>query len=282
METTTLNNGVKMPRLGFGVYQISADICEECVGQALEIGYRLIDTAAAYGNEVQVGRAIKQSSVAREELFVTTKLWLQDASYEGAKRAFERSLQRLGLDYLDLYLIHKPLGDYYGAWRALEELYRDGRIRAIGVCNFSPDRLVDLICNAEVVPMVNQIETHVFWQHPVFHELMVRKGVVHQSWGAFVEGRNNFFHNATLQAIADAHGKSITQVALRWLLQRGVVCIPKSVHRERMAQNRAVFDFTLSADEMERIKLLDLDRSAFYSHFDPEKVEWLNQVRYDI
>ena len=271
-----------MPLLGFGVYQIPTDVCEDCVTQALEAGYRLIDTAAAYGNEIQVGKAIERSRVPRKELFVTTKMWLQDASYEGAKRAFNRSLERLGLDYLDLYLIHKPLGDYYGAWRALEELYREGMIRAIGVCNFSPDRLVDLICNTEVVPMVNQIETHVFWQHHDFHELMARKGVIHQSWGTFVEGRNNFFHNETLQAIADAHGRSIPQVALRWLLQRGIVCIPKSVHRERMEQNLSVFDFTLSAEEMQLIKTLDLDRSAFYSHFDPEKVEWLNQIRYDI
>lgn len=282
METITLNNGVKMPLLGFGVYQIPENVCEECVAQALEAGYRLIDTAAAYGNEEAVGRAIKRSSVPREDLFITTKLWLQDASYEGAKRAFEHSIQRLQLDYLDLYLIHKPLGDYYGAWRALEELYHEGRIRAIGVCNFSPDRLVDLICNVEITPMVNQIETHVFWQHHSFHELMERKGVVHQSWGTFVEGRNNFFHNETLQSIADAHGKSIPQVALRWLLQRGIVCIPKSVHRERMEQNKSVFDFTLTSEEMKRIKALDLGQSAFYSHFDPEKVEWLNQIRYNI
>lgn len=282
METITLNNGVEMPLLGFGVYQIPEDVCEECVAQALSAGYRLIDTAAAYGNEEAVGRAIKRSGIAREELFVTTKLWLQDASYEGAKRAFERSLGRLQLDYLDLYLVHKPLGDYYGVWRALEELYHEGRIRAIGVCNFSPDRLVDLICNVEVTPMVNQIETHVFWQHHSFHELMEQKGVVHQSWGTFVEGRNNFFHNEVLQSIADAHHKSIPQVALRWLLQRGIVCIPKSVHRNRMEQNRAVFDFVLTSEEMERIKTLDLGQSAFYSHFDPEKVEWLNQIRYDI
>lgn len=277
-----MSNGVEMPLLGFGVYQIPGDVCEECVAQALDAGYRLVDTAAAYGNEEAVGRAVGGSPVAREDLFVTTKLWLQDASYAGAKRAFERSIRRLGLDYLDLYLVHKPLGDYYGAWRALEELYREGRVRAIGVCNFSPDRLVDLLCNVEVPPMVNQIETHVFWQHSDFHELMERKGVVHQSWGTFVEGRNNFFQNETLQSIANAHGKSIAQVALRWLLQRGVVCIPKSVHRERMEQNRAVFDFELTPGEMERIKALDLGRSAFYSHTDPEKVEWLNRIRYEI
>lgn len=271
-----------MPLLGFGVYQIPETVCEECVAQALDTGYRLIDTAAAYGNEEAVGRAIKRGTVPREALFVTTKLWLQDASYERAKLAFERSLRRLQLDYIDLYLIHKPLGDYYGAWRALEELYREGRIRAIGVCNFSPDRLVDLICNTEVAPMVNQIETHVFWQHNSFHELMERKGVVHQSWGTFVEGRNNFFHNEVLQSIADSHGKSIPQVAIRWLLQRGIVCIPKSVHRNRMEQNSEVFDFALTTEEMELIKTLDLNRSAFYSHFDPEKVEWLNQIRYDI
>lgn len=209
MEYVKLNNGVDMPLLGFGVYQIAPEICEQCVLDAIETGYRLIDTAAAYMNEQAVGAAIRSSSVARGELFVTTKLWVQDAGYDGTKRAFYRSLDRLGLEYLDLYLVHKPLGDYYGAWRALEELYKEGLIRAIGVCNFSPDRLVDLIHHNEIVPMVNQIETHVFWQRDEYQRLMQKKGVQHQSWGTFVEGRNGFFQNEILREIGEAHHKSI-------------------------------------------------------------------------
>lgn len=282
MQTVTLSNGIEMPILGFGVYQIPAEACERCVSDAIESGYRLFDTAASYGNEREVGQAIRQSGVPREEFFLTTKLWLQDFGYEQAKAAFQRSLDRLQTDYLDLYLLHKPLGDYYGAWRAVEELYEQGRIRAIGVCNFYPDRLVDLVCNARVAPMVNQMETHVFWQHNDYQRLMQQKGVQLESWGAFVEGRNGFFRNEVLQRIAEHHGVSIPQVALRWLIQRGIVCIPKSVHKERMAQNMDVFRFQLSDDEMGLIKTLDLHRSQFYSHYDPEKVEWLNSVRYDI
>lgn len=282
METVKLNNGVEMPILGYGVFQIPEADCQRCVEEALATGYRLIDTAAAYMNERAVGRAIRQSGVKRADLFVTTKLWLQDASYERAKGAFERSLERLGLDYLDLYLVHKPLGDYYGAWRALEELYHEGRIRAIGVCNFYPDRLVDLCCNVEVRPMINQMETHVFWQHNQYQQLMEQRGVRLESWGSFVEGRNGFFTNPVLAEIGAAHGKSVAQVALRWLTQRGVVCIPKSAHRERMEQNLAIFDFKLTDDEIERIKGLDQHHSQFYSHYDPEKVEWLNKIRYEI
>lgn len=282
METVMLNNGFEMPLLGFGVYQIAPQDCERCVSDALEAGYRLIDTAAAYMNEEAVGAAIRRSAVPRADLFVTTKLWVQDAGYERAKRAFERSLSRLGLEYLDLYLIHKPLGDYYGAWRALEEFYREGRIRAIGVCNFFADRLVDLVCNNEVVPAVNQIETHVFWQHEEYGSLMESLGVQHQSWGTFVEGRNGFFDNETLKRIGLAHGKSVAQVALRWLTQRGVVCIPKSTHRERMVENLDIFDFRLSDAEMSAIKSLDTDQTAFYSHYDPEAVRRLNGIRYDI
>lgn len=282
METVTLNNGIKMPILGFGVYQIPPKETERCVTNAIETGYRLIDTAAAYGNEREVGQAVKSSGIAREEMFITTKLWLQDFGYERAKAAFYRSLERLQLDYLDLYLLHKPLGDYYAAWHALEDLYREGLIRAIGVCNFYPDRLVDLACNVEITPMVNQMETHVFWQHNGYQQLMQAKGVQLQSWGAFVEGHNNFFRNELLQGIALRHGVSVAQVALRWLVQRGIVCIPKSTHKERMQQNLDVFHFRLSPEEMEDIKTLNLHRSMFYSHHDPEKVEWLNGIRYDI
>lgn len=282
MEFVKLNNGVNMPLLGFGVYQIAPENCEQCVLDAIETGYRLIDTAATYMNEQAVGTAIRRSSVARGELFVTTKLWIQDAGYDETKRAFYRSLDRLGVEYLDLYLIHKPLGDYYGAWRALEELYKEGLIRAIGVCNFSPDRLVDLIHHNEIVPMINQIETHVFWQRDEYQRLMQEKGVQHQSWGTFVEGRNGFFQNEVLREIGEVHHKSIAQVALRWLTQRGVVYIPKSTHKERMAENFNIFDFKLSAEEMERIKSLDLDTTAFYSHENPNDVERLNNIQYDI
>lgn len=282
MEFVKLNNGIDMPSLGFGVYQIAPENCQQCVSDAIETGYRLIDTAAAYMNEQAVGDAIRHSGVARQDLFVTTKLWIQDAGCDKAKRAFYRSLDRLGLEYLDLYLIHKPLGDYYGAWRALEELHKEGLIRAIGVCNFSPDRLVDLIHHNEIVPMVNQIETHVFWQRDEYRQLMQTKGVQHQSWGTFVEGRNGFFQNKILREIGETHHKSVAQVALRWLTQRGVVCIPKSTHKERMAENIDIFDFRLSDDEIIRIKSLDLGTTAFYSHDNPDDVERLNDIRYTI
>lgn len=278
--TVTLNNSVAMPLLGFGVFQIpDAQECERCVLDAINTGYRLIDTAAAYGNEAAVGNAIKHSGVAREEIFVTTKLWIQDAGYESAKRAFERSMQRLQLDYLDLYLIHQPFGDVYGSWRAMEELYREGRIRAIGVSNFHPDRLMDLIVHNEVVPAVNQIETHPFNQQIKTQEFLRENGVQIESWGPFAEGRNNLFSNELLQSIGDKHHRSVAQVVLRWLTQRGVVAIPKSVHKERMAENFAIFDFQLSPDDMAAIETLDTGSSSFFDHRDPAVVKRLGEAK---
>lgn len=283
MEYVRLNNGVDMPMLGFGVYQMTeAAQCEQAVRDALAAGYRLLDTAAAYLNEEAVGRAIRASGVDRRELFVTTKLWIQDAGYESAKKAFQKSLDRLGLDYLDLYLIHQPFNDYYGAWRAMEELYREGRVRAIGVCNFMPDRLVDLMTHNAVAPAVNQVETNPFCQRAADQKLMESKGVTMQSWGPFAEGRNKLFENETLLALGNKHGKSVAQVVLRWLLQRGVVSIPKSVHKERIEQNFQIFDFTLDAGDMAAIAALDTGASCFFSHYDPEIVGWLGSVRYDI
>ncbi|MEN6525141.1 MAG: aldo/keto reductase [Candidatus Polarisedimenticolia bacterium] len=273
MQTVRLNNGVEMPLLGFGVYQIpDAAVCERSVLDALAAGYRLVDTAAAYLNEEAVGRAIALSGVPRNELFVTTKLWVQDAGYETAKAAFERSLKRLGLDYIDLYLIHQPYGDVYGAWRAMEELCREGRARAIGVSNFAPDRLVDLIVHNEIVPAVNQVETHPFCQQRDAAEVMKQEGVQIEAWGPFAEGRNGLFHDEVLASIAAAHGRSVAQVVLRWLAQRGVVAIPKSVHKERIVENFSVFDFSLTEDEMARIAALDREESAFFSHADPAVV----------
>ena len=270
MQTVRLNNGVEMPLLGFGVYQIpDAADCERSVLDALATGYRLVDTAAAYLNEEAVGRAIALSGVPRNELFVTTKLWVQDAGYESAKAAFERSLKRLGLDYIDLYLIHQPYGDVYGAWRAMEEICRDGTARAIGVSNFPPDRLVDLIVHNEIVPAVNQVETHPFCQQREAAEVMKKEGVQIEAWGPFAEGRNGLFQNEVLASIAAAHERSIAQVVLRWLTQRGVVAIPKSVHKERIVENFSVFDFRLTEDEMARIAALDRAESLFFSHTDP-------------
>lgn len=270
MQTVKLNNGVEMPLLGFGVYQIpDAAVCERSVLDALAAGYRLVDTAAAYLNEEAVGRAIKRGGVPRNELFVTTKLWVQDAGYESAKAAFEKSLKRLGLDYLDLYLIHQPYGDVYGAWRAMEELCREGRARAIGVSNFPPDRLVDLIVHNEIVPAVNQVETHPFCQQREAAEVMKREGVQIEAWGPFAEGRNGLFQNEVLASIAAAHERSVAQVVLRWLAQRGVVAIPKSVHKERIVENFSVFDFSLTEDEMARIAALDRAESLFFAHTDP-------------
>lgn len=283
MQKVTLNNGVEMPILGFGVYQVpDAAECERSVAQALEVGYRLLDTAAAYENEEAVGKAIRNSGIARSELFVTTKLWIQDAGYESAKRAFQRSLDRLGLDYLDLYLIHQPFGDVYGAWRAMEELQREGRIRAIGVSNFQPDRVMDLIIHNEVVPAVNQIETHPFHQQVETQKFLQDNHVQIESWGPFAEGRNNIFHNDVLLALAKKHGKSVAQVILRWLVQRGVVAIPKSVHKERIAENFDVFDFELGADDMRAIAALDSRQSAFFDHRDPAMVKMLGTVKYNI
>ena len=283
MQYSILNNGIKMPILGFGVFQIADPaVCEQSVRDALEIGYRLIDTAASYGNEDAVGMAIACSNIPREDLFVTTKLWVQDASYENAKRAFEKSLQRLLLDYLDLYLIHQPFGDVYGAWRAMEEFYHEGRVRAIGVCNFYPDRLIDLLLHNEVTPAVNQVETHPFYQQIEAAEVMKEHGVQIESWGPFAEGRNNLFHNEILISIAAAHGKSVAQIVLRWLIQRGVVAIPKSIHRERIVENFAIFDFQLSQDDLERITSLDTKQSLFFSHRDPAIVRQSGTRRLDI
>lgn len=283
MQNIILNNGVEMPILGFGVYQIAdAKECEQCVYDAIMAGYRLIDTAAAYLNEEAVGRAIKHSGVPREELFITTKLWIQDAGYESAKRAFEKSLKRLQLDYLDLYLIHQPFGDVYGSWRAMEELYREGKIRAIGVSNFQMDRLVDLILHNEVVPAINQIETHPFCQQIESAKLMKEYNVQIESWGPFAEGRNNMFQNEVLLSLAEKYSKSVAQVILRWLIQRGVVAIPKSVHKERIIENFNIFDFKLSQEDMEKIASLDTKKSSFFSHNDPEIVKWLGTAKFDI
>jgi 2,5-diketo-D-gluconate reductase A len=277
----TLNNGVRIPILGFGVYQVPPDDTERAVAEALDVGYRHIDTAAAYGNEEAVGRAIKSSRIPRDDLFVTTKMWVNDGGEEGARRAFDASRQRLDLDHIDLYLIHQPYGDYYSSWRAMEELQRQGLVRAIGVSNFHPDRLVDLIDHNEVTPSVNQIETHPFFQRHADQELMLERGVQIESWGPFAEGRNNLFSDPNLDAIGGAHGKSIAQVVLRWLVQREVIVIPKSVRRERMTENFEVFDFTLSDDEMGRITAMDTGRSQFFDHRDPKMVSMLGNVRVD-
>lgn len=279
IPSVTLNNGVEMPLLGFGVYQIDdAEECERSVYEALRTGYRLIDTAAAYGNEKAVGSAIQRSGVAREELFVTTKLWIQDAGYESAKQAFERSLQRLQLEYLDLYLIHQPFGDVYGAWRAMEELYREGRIRAIGVSNFQPDRLMDLMVHNDVVPAVNQIETHPFCQQIETQKFLQEHNVQIESWGPFAEGRNNIFENELLRSIAGKYQKTVAQIILRWLTQRGVVAIPKSVRKERIVENFNVFDVELSPEDMAAIGTLDTKTSSFFDHRDPAIVKMLGEL----
>ncbi|MFK8882919.1 aldo/keto reductase [Bacillus velezensis] len=283
MQTVTLNNGVKMPIIGFGVYQVpDAQECENAVYEALMAGYRLIDTASGYLNEEAVGRAIKGSGVPREELFITTKLWIQDAGYESAKIAFSKSLSKLQLDYLDLYLIHQPYGDYYGAWRAMEDLYREGKIRAIGVSNFHPDRLMDLIMHNEIVPAVNQVETHPFYQQKESAAFMKEQGVQHESWAPFAEGRNNMFSNGVLTSIAEKHNKSVAQVVLRWLVQREVVTIPKSVRKERIVENFDIFDFELSLEDIEKISTLDKGESLFGSHQDPEIVKSIGAMKFDL
>jgi 2,5-diketo-D-gluconate reductase A len=283
MHYITLNNGVQMPLLGFGVYQVpDPQECEASVLAALRAGYRLIDTAAAYGNEEAVGRAIQQSGVPREELFITTKLWVQDAGYEPTKAAFAKSLQKLGLDYLDLYLIHQPYGDVYGAWRAMEELYHAGKIRAIGVSNFPPDRVMDFLMHHEVKPVVNQIETHPFYQRVEDQQFLQENGVQIESWGPFAEGRNNLFTNELLQNVAAKHQKSVAQVILRWLIQRNVVAIPKSVKPERIAENFQVFDFELSDEDLVAIATLDTRTSAFFDHRDPAIVKWMSEVKFDL
>lgn len=276
MKTVTLNNKVEMPILGFGVFQMNdLKVCEEAVTDALSVGYRLIDTAASYQNEEAVGRALKRSGLPRKELFITTKLWLADAGYEKTKAAFQRSLDRLQLDYLDLYLIHQPFGDVYGAWRAMEELYAAGKIRAIGVSNFQPDRLMDLMMNNKVPPAVNQIETHPFCQQAEASKFLRDNNVQIESWGPFAEGKNNLFTNEVLAGIAKKYNKSVAQVVLRWLTQMGVVAIPKSVHKERMAQNFDIFGFELSAEDIAAIATLDKKMSSFFDHRDPEMVKWL-------
>jgi len=283
MKSVILNNGVEMPILGFGVFQVT-DLaeCERSVVDAIASGYRLIDTAASYGNEEAVGKAIKRSGVARKDLFITTKLWIQSNGYEGTKRSFENSLKRLQLDYLDLYLMHQPFGDVYGEWRAMQDLYKAGRVRAIGVSNFHPDRLIDLIIHNEIVPAVNQVETHPFHQQIETHEFLQENNVQIESWGPFAEGKNNIFHNELLLSIAKKYNKSIAQVILRWLTQRGVIAIPKSVRKERMEENFNIFDFELSAEDMEAIKTLDTKESSFFDHRDPAMVKWLGERKLDV
>jgi len=280
MQKVKLNNGVEMPILGFGVFQVT-DLaeCERSVMDAINTGYRLIDTAASYGNEEAVGKAIKRSGVAREELFITTKVWIQSNGYEGTRRSFENSLKLLGLDYLDLYLMHQPLGDVYGEWRAMQDLYKEGRVRAIGVSNFHPDRLIDLIIHNEIVPAVNQIETHPFHQQIETQQFLQENNVQIESWGPFAEGKNGIFQNELLALIGKKHNKSIAQVILRWLTQRGVIAIPKSVRRRRMEENFNSLDFELSTEDMEAIKSLDTKTSSFFDHRDPAMVKWLGEYK---
>lgn len=280
MQKVKLNNGVEMPVLGFGVFQVT-DLaeCERSVLEAIQTGYRLIDTAASYRNEEAVGKAIKKSGVPRDELFITTKLWIQSNGYEGAKKAFENSIRQLQLDYLDLYLIHQPFGDVYGSWRAMEDLYKEGRIRAIGVSNFQPDRLIDLIVHHEIAPAVNQVETHPFNQQIENQDFMEQNKVQIESWGPFAEGKNDLFQNELLASVGNKYNKTIAQVVLRWLSQRGVVAIPKSVRKERMEENFKIFDFELSNEDMEAIKTLDTRQSSFFDHRDPAIVKWLGEYR---
>ena len=268
MKEVRLNNGVVMPAVGFGVYQIPVEDTERCVSDALEVGYRMIDTASAYFNERQVGDALRRSGLRREDVFVTTKLWVQDYEYDDALRAFDLSMKNLGLDYLDLYLLHKPYGNYYAAWRAVEKLYKEGRIRAIGVTSFSSERLQDLFLHNEVKPMVNQIETNPLFQQRRANDFLRQEGIQHEAWAPFAEGQRDIFNNPTIKAIAAAHGKTTAQVILRWLNQRGVVVIPKSVSRERMAENFDIFGFTLTDDEMRRMAVLDTGRSPIYDDQD--------------
>ena len=280
MQKVILNNGVEMPILGFGVFQVTGPAeCERSVLDAINTGYRLIDTAASYMNEEAVGKAIKGSSVPREDLFITTKLWVQDAGYESAKKAFEKSLERLQLDYLDLYLIHQPYGDVHGSWRALEELYKEGKVKAIGVSNFQPDRVMDLIVHNNVVPAVNQIETHPFNQQVETQKFLQEVGVQIQSWGPFAEGKNDLFQNELLLSIGKKYNKSVAQIVLRWLTQRGVVVIPKSVRKERIEENFNSLDFQLSLEDLDTIATLDQKASLFFDHRDPAMVKWLGERR---
>lgn len=279
MKYVTLNNGVQMPILGYGVYQI-ADLeqCERCVLDALKIGYRSIDTAQAYGNEEAVGNAITKCQIPREELFITSKIWISNGGYEKAKASILESLKKLKTDYIDLMLIHQPFNDYYGAYRAMEEAYKEGKIRAIGVSNFYPDRLIDLCNFVEITPAINQVETHVFQQQKKAHQVMNKYGVQHESWGPFAEGKNDFFTNPILTEIGQKYNKTSAQVALRYLIQNDIVVIPKSVNVDRMKQNFDVFDFCLSDDDMNKISSLDQGESLFFSHYDPETVEFLTSL----
>lgn len=280
MEYVTLNNGVKMPILGYGVYQVSPEECERCVLDAISVGYRSIDTAQAYTNEEGVGNAIQKCGVPRDELFITTKVWISNGGYDKAKQSIEESLKKLKTDYIDLLLIHQPFNDYYGTYRAMEEAYKNGKLRAIGVSNFYPDRLVDLCHFVEVPPMVNQVETHVFQQQKKAHEVMSKYKVQHESWGPFAEGRKDYFTNPVLTEIGQKYGKSVAQVGLRYLIQNDVVVIPKSTHIERMKQNIDIFDFSLSDEDMNRISALDTNESLFFSHYDAESVEFLTGIKY--
>lgn len=278
MEYVTLNNGVKMPQLGYGVYQVNNAECERCVLDAISVGYRSIDTAQSYQNEEAVGSAVQKCGIPRNELFLTTKVWISNAGYEAAKASIDKSLQKLQTDYIDLLLIHQPFGDYYGTYRAMEEAYQAGKLRAIGVSNFYPDRLIDLCQFVEITPAVNQVETHVFQQQKTAHEYMKKYGVQHESWGPFAEGRNDFFTNPVLTEIGAKYGKSSAQTALRFLLQSDVVVIPKSTRKERMAENIDVFDFTLNDEDMKAIAALDEGESLFFSHYDPATVEMLTNM----
>lgn len=273
MNTVTLNNGVIMPQVGYGVYQVSPTECERCVSDALSVGYRMIDTAQAYHNEEGVGAAVKNSGIARAELFLVSKIWISNYGYEKAKRSIDESLRKLGTDYIDLMLLHQPFCDRYGAYRAMEEAYKEGKLRAIGVSNFYPDHFIDLASNVEIVPAVNQVETHVFDQQIAAQKYMQEFGTHIMAWAPLAEGRNGFFSNPVLETIGKKYGKSVAQVALRWLLQRGVIIIPKSTHIERMQQNIDIFDFELSAEDMAEIAALDTATSLFFDHHDPEVVK---------
>lgn len=274
MEYVTLNNGVKMPVLGYGVYQTPPEQTQRCVLDAIHVGYRSIDTAQAYGNEEGVGNALVKCGLPREEFFVTTKVWISNAGYDKAKVSLEESLNKLQVSYIDLLLIHQPFGDYYGTYRAMEEAYKAGKVRAIGVSNFYPDRYIDIYHFAEIKPAVNQVETHVFQQQKTAKEYLKKNGTQIESWGPFAEGKNDYFNNPVLKEIGAGHGKSTAQVALRFLIQSGVVVIPKSTHKERMQENFNVFDFELTAEEMAMVEALDGGESLFFSHYDPKTVEW--------
>ena len=278
MQYITLSNGIKMPQLGYGVYQVTKEECERCVSDALEVGYRAIDTAQSYFNEAEVGDALQKSGIDRKEIFLTTKVWIEHYGYDAAKKSVLQSIEKLKTDYIDLVLLHQPFADYYGAYRALEDLYEEGRLRAIGVSNFAPDRLVDIASFARIKPMVNQIETHPLNQQIEAHKWLKKYGVIHEAWAPFGEGRGNMFSNPVLQEIGDKYNKTVAQVILRWQLQRGIVVIPKSTHKERMAQNLDVFDFTLSSEDMQAIVALDTKTSSFFSHQDPAMVEWFVQM----